>query len=72
MSQAVCAIAGFGIGVSMGMAKAFANEGYALALLARNPDNLAANAQGLKQEGYEVQTWAADAGDEVSLVQAFA
>lgn len=72
MSQAVCAIAGFGTGVSMGVAKAFGQEGYALALLARNPDKLVANAQVLKDEGYEVQTWAADAGNEASLVQAFA
>lgn len=71
MSQKVCAIVGFGTGVSMGVAKAFGKEGYALALVARNPDKLADNAQALQAEGYLVQTFAADAGDEASLVRVF-
>ena len=68
MSQKVCAIVGFGTGVSMGVAKAFAQEGYALALLARNPAKLVDNAQALEKLDSEVQTFAADAGDEASLV----
>jgi short-subunit dehydrogenase len=71
MSQKVCAIVGFGAGVSMGVAKAFGKEGYTLALLARNPAKLLENTQPLKQEGCAVQTFAADAGDEASLIQAF-
>ncbi|WP_041429558.1 hypothetical protein [Synechococcus sp. PCC 7502] len=31
MSQPICAIAGFGAGVSMGVARAFAKKGYSLA-----------------------------------------
>jgi short-subunit dehydrogenase len=42
MDQKVCAIVGFGTGVSMGVARAFGQEGYALVLLARNPAKLAA------------------------------
>ncbi len=72
MSQKVCAIAGFGAGVSTGVAKAFGNEGYTLALLARNPGRLAENAQDLQQAGYTVQTFTADAGEQDSLVHAFA
>jgi short-subunit dehydrogenase len=72
MSQKVGAIVGFGTGVSMGVARAFGKEGYTLALLARNPTKLAENAQALQSEGYSVQTFAADAGDEASLIQAFA
>ena len=71
MSQKVCAIVGFGTGVSMGVARAFAQEGYVLALLARNPSKLTDNTQVLKADGYTVQTFAADAGDEASLLQAF-
>ncbi|MBC7881958.1 MAG: SDR family NAD(P)-dependent oxidoreductase [Anaerolineae bacterium] len=71
MSKKVCAIVGFGSGVSMGVARAFAKEGFALALVARSPSNLTNNAQTLKEDGYSVLTFAADAGDEASLVQAF-
>lgn len=71
MSDKVCAIVGFGIGVSMGVARAFGKEGYALALVARNAAKLIDNAQALKVDGYAIQTFTADAGDEASLVQAF-
>lgn len=55
----------------MGVARAFGKEGYALSLVARNPAKLVDNAQTLKADGYDVQTFAADAGEEASLVQAF-
>jgi short-subunit dehydrogenase len=69
MSQKVCTIIGFGTGVSLGVARAFGKEGYALALLARNPTKLEANAQDLKAS-YPVHLFSADAGDRASLVQA--
>jgi short-subunit dehydrogenase len=72
MNQPLGAIVGFGAGVSMGVAKAFAQEGYSLALIARDLGKLEANAQELRQAGYAVHTFAADAGQESSLVQAFA
>ncbi|MBR8831765.1 MAG: 2,3-dihydro-2,3-dihydroxybenzoate dehydrogenase [Chroococcopsis gigantea SAG 12.99] len=72
MSQPICAIAGFGAGVSMGVARAFAKEGYSLALIARNLEKLEANAEELRQLGYTVHTFAADAGNEDALVGAFA
>jgi short-subunit dehydrogenase len=72
MSHPICAIAGFGAGVSMAVARAFAKEGYCLALLARNLEKLEANAEELRQSGYTVHTFAADAGNEESLIQAFA
>jgi short-subunit dehydrogenase len=71
MNQPICAIAGFGAGVSMGVAKAFAKEGYSLALIARNLEKLEENAQELRQAGYIVHTFAADAGNEDALIQAF-
>ena len=72
MSNPICVIAGFGAGVSMGVARAFAKQGYSLALIARNLEKLEANAQELRQLGYTVHTFAADAGNEDTLIQAFA
>lgn len=71
MSQNICAIVGFGTGVSLGVARAFGKEGYSLALIARNLTKLENNAQELKAKNYPVHFFAADAGDEASLVQAF-
>jgi short-subunit dehydrogenase len=71
MSQKVCAIVGFGTGVSMGVARAFGKEGYNLALVARNPAKLAENARSLNVEGVIVKSFPADAGDEASVIQAF-
>jgi short-subunit dehydrogenase len=70
MSQ-ICAIVGFGAGVSMGVAKVFGKEGYELALIARNPAKLADNAQVLRTNGYAVHFFAGDASDEASLIQTF-
>jgi short-subunit dehydrogenase len=72
MGQKICAIVRFRPGISTGVARSFGKEGYGLALLACNPAKLVDNAQALQTEGYGVQTFAADAGDETSLVQAFA
>lgn len=55
----------------MGVARAFGNEGYTLALLARNATKLEANSQELRQTGYAVHTIAADAGNQDSLISAF-
>lgn len=70
MTSKICAIVGFGPGVSLGVARAFGQAGYALALMARNPVRLSENAQTLSAD-FEVRTFAADAGDEASLVQTF-
>lgn len=67
----ICTIVGFGGGVSTGVAKAFAQEGYALALVARTPAKLAENAQALQASGATVKTFAGDAGNAASLIQAF-
>lgn len=55
----------------MGVARAFGKEGYVLVLIARTLTKLEDNAQSLKTLGYSVHSFAADAGDEASLVQAF-
>ncbi|MGG6269855.1 SDR family NAD(P)-dependent oxidoreductase [Leptolyngbya sp. AN03gr2] len=71
MNQKICVIVGFGTGVSTGVAKAFAKEGYSLALIARNLTKLEDNAQELKTAGYPAHSFVADASDETSLRQAF-
>ena len=71
MNTKVCTIVGFGGGVSTGVAKVFAREGYALALVARNPAKLAQHAHSLQSGGAVVKTFAGDAGNAASLIQAF-
>jgi NAD(P)-dependent dehydrogenase (short-subunit alcohol dehydrogenase family) len=71
MNQKVCAIVGFGTGVSMGVANVFGKAGYTLALLARNPNKLAENVSVLEEMGITAHPFVADAGDEASLVTAF-
>lgn len=71
MNQKICAIVGFGTGVSMAVARTFGQEGYALALMARNPDKLQENAKPLIKVGFTVKTFAVDAGEEASLIQGF-
>ncbi len=40
MSDKLCAIAGVGSGMGQAIARAFAREGYNLAMISRNPDNM--------------------------------
>jgi NAD(P)-dependent dehydrogenase (short-subunit alcohol dehydrogenase family) len=68
----VCAIVGFGPGVSLGVARAFAQEGYRLAAVARSLDKLNANLEPLRQAGYSVSPFRADAGNAAELAEAFA
>jgi len=72
MKKNVCIIVGFGPGVGFGVAQAFAREGFALALLSRDPDRHAGLLADLRGEGFEVAAIAADAGDEAMLTAAIA
>lgn len=71
MADTVCVIVGFGGGVSLGVARAFAKEGYTLALMARTLSKLEAHCSTLSAEGYQAYPFAADAGSQASLTQAF-
>ncbi|MFM7423740.1 MAG: SDR family NAD(P)-dependent oxidoreductase [Elainella sp.] len=71
MNQPICAIVGFGPGVSLGVAKAFGQEGYRLAAVARSLDKLNANLEPLRQAGCDVSPFGADAGDAAALTEAF-
>lgn len=67
----VCTIVGAGPGVSLGVARAFAAEGFTICLIARSLDKLNSVAAKLRDEGVQALPFAADAGDERSLRAAF-
>lgn len=68
----ICIIVGFGPGNGLALAKAFGREGFSLALLSRDPNKHAALAATLTKETFTARSFAADAGDEDSLVPAIA
>ncbi len=71
MSKKICTIVGMGPGVSMSVAKKFAQEGFTIAMIARSEEKLK-NFQGeLQQSGFESHPYTADAGDFESLTEAF-
>jgi len=61
------AIVGMGDGMGLAIARRFAREGFAIAMLARNIAKLEIFKATLQAEGYEAHAFAADAGDEASL-----
>lgn len=65
-------IIGYGPGVGDAVARAFAGEGYDLALIARDAGRVTRAAEGFVAQGCRAQGFAADAGDEVSLLAALA
>ncbi len=65
------AIVGMGDGMGLAIARRFAREGFAIAMIARNATKLQAFKAALQAEGYEAYNFIADAGDEASLHSAF-
>jgi NAD(P)-dependent dehydrogenase (short-subunit alcohol dehydrogenase family) len=72
MKKSVCIIVGFGPGVGFGLAKAFGREGFQLALLSRHPSRHADLLAEISNAGFTAKSFAADAGDEKSLLAAIA
>ncbi len=72
MNNPVCAIVGFGSGVSLAVARRFGREGSALALLARRAEAVEAHAADLRSAGFAARSFAADAADKPSVQHAFA
>ena len=56
-------IGGFGTGISVGVAEKFGAEGYAVALVARNADRLAAGVKDLEAKGIRAAGFRADLSD---------
>lgn len=65
-----CVIIGHGPGVGAAAARAFRNEGFSLALIARDEMKVRAAAREFSPDGSEARGYAADAGDEISLTDA--
>jgi NAD(P)-dependent dehydrogenase (short-subunit alcohol dehydrogenase family) len=72
MKKSACIIVGFGPGVGFGLAKAFGREGFQLALLSRHPSRHADLLAEIFNAGFTAKSFAADAGDEKSLLAAIA
>lgn len=56
-------VAGFGPGISTGVAERFGREGFTVALVGRNPERLAAGVQALAAKGIHAQAFPADLGN---------
>jgi NADP-dependent 3-hydroxy acid dehydrogenase YdfG len=65
-------VVGYGPGVSNAVAEKFGAEGFAVALVARNPERLAAGVGGLKAKGIATAAFPADAGDAEAVAAAVA
>jgi NADP-dependent 3-hydroxy acid dehydrogenase YdfG len=63
-------VVGYGPGVSNAVAEKFGAEGYAVALVARNAERLAAGVQALQTKGVAAAARPADAGDPAAIAAA--
>lgn len=63
-------VVGYGPGVSNAVAEKFGSEGFAVALVARNPERLAAGVEALKAKGVTAAACPADAGDPAAIASA--
>ena len=70
MAQPHAIVIGYGPGIGEATSRAFAAEGYSVALMARDAAKVDAAAKALKADGLDAVGIAADAGDENSLVAA--
>jgi NAD(P)-dependent dehydrogenase (short-subunit alcohol dehydrogenase family) len=67
----VAAILGVGPGLGAAVARRFAREGFAVALMARNEDGLSGIRQGIEEDGGAALSISADATDPASVEKAF-
>lgn len=72
MVAGLCVIVGMGEGNGMAIARRFAQEGFAIVMLARNEEKLKGYQSTLQDEGITSHYFLADAGDEAALTTAFA
>ena len=71
MSKTIVVV-GFGPGISTAVAEKFGAEGFAVALVARSAERLAAGVAALKARGIAADAFPADAGDPVAMGAAIA
>ena len=71
MDSKIAAVVGVGSGLGAAIARRFAREDYAVALMARNEGSLSGIQQEIGEEGGTAASYAADATDPGSIEQAF-
>jgi NAD(P)-dependent dehydrogenase (short-subunit alcohol dehydrogenase family) len=72
MADRAAIVTGGSGGIGLAIARAFGECGYGLTLSARRPDKLEQAVEGLRADGFELQTVAANVADEEELVGVFA
>ena len=71
MAERAALITGASSGIGLAIARVLGEEGYALTVSARRPDKLESAAEGLRADGIEVQSIAANMTDEEDVVNVF-
>jgi NAD(P)-dependent dehydrogenase (short-subunit alcohol dehydrogenase family) len=72
LAERAALITGASSGIGLAIARVLGEEGHALTISARRPDKLESAAGGLRADGLELQTVAADMTDEDDVVGVFA
>jgi NAD(P)-dependent dehydrogenase (short-subunit alcohol dehydrogenase family) len=67
MAERAAIVTGASSGIGLAIARMLGQEGYGLTVAARRPDKLEAAAQGLDEEGFDLQHVAADVGSEEDI-----
>lgn len=69
MANRAAIVTGASSGIGLAIARMLGEEGHAMTLAARRPEKLQEAADGLLQEGYELQAIAANVSDEADIKQ---
>ena len=72
MADRAAIVTGASSGIGLAIARMLGNEGYGLTVAARRPEKLEEAAQGLRDEGFEVEHVAGNLGDEDVIKQVVA
>src|SRR5262245_18649837 len=72
LAERAALITGASSGIGLAIARVLGEEGYTLTVAARRPEKLEGAAEGLRADGIEVQSVAANMTDEGGLVGVFA
>jgi len=72
MAERAAIVTGASSGIGLAIARMLGREGYGLTVAARRPEKLEEAANGLREEGFEVQHVAGNLGDEDAIKQVVA